>query len=1339
MDDFTIYEDEEGDFQVIIPSEGDISITLASVGVDGAPGVNGKSAYELAVEEGFEGTLEEWLAQGGGSGGVEVGVMYDLVGAMFQTNDSINWTFDTTFNTITADVSAEFIYDTVAGILAQGANVTLTEDDTTNTITIASTGGGGGGGGTAAEITFDPTGTSLEATNVQDAIEEIELLAPPPQEAQLADTDSIEWNFDDPSDTITGDVKPTFIYDRLVEMLLAGTAISLIPNAIDETITLNVTGGGGGASALNDLTDVISTSPQVGDALIYDGVNWVNRTQVDELTLYVGPDGVAAPPNPLSVTPADREFDSINNALGWVEDNIFTPVALTIEVSADLSYLLSGGANIPRQVVVLEIIGDDDTTTKITYSEGNGQVLFEPLHTCRIIIRDIEFVSSNLTQYFARGDNLDVEFDDAIVTDFFSGFYADTAGRLYIDGLILRRTALLSTGSSLPVGIFMNNNTFGFATNLTLTNYGNTNVATPTGGSAVNHGGIVCRGGSELNLGSGINVTNCAPCMSSDSSSRINSTSGFTVSRATGYEPCVVAKNLGEIFALGGSAVTGALRVSTRGRIHINNISGGAPTYQYDTASATVNVQNADGSVVTNSSYVAPVVPSGGSTGQVLKKLSGTNYDYSWQADSGGSGSGTGDVVGPASAVDDRIATFDGVSGKLIQDGGSTIANVLARANHTGTQASTTISDFAEAVDDRVDALIADSGRITWTYNDASNTLTPDIPNDAINYGRIQNVSATDRILGRATAGAGDIEEITCTAFSRTLLDDADQATWQATLGLTPGTDVQAFDADLSAVAGLSTTGLIERTGSGTATTRAIGVATSASIPSRADADTRYALASHTHTSGNITDFAEAVDDRVDTLIQDSTSITWTYNDSSNTLTPAVSDEYIYDTIAGMIAAGTNVTVTPNDTTNTLTIAASGGGGGTDDQTAAEVPFTPAGNLAATNVQAALEELDTEKQPLDATLTDLAAEVPVAGGFIYFPLNSTKQVSQLNSSADGRAILGATYATMRTNLGLVVGTNVQAQDATLQALSGLDTTTGLVEQTGTDTFAKRALGVGASTSIPTRDDADTRYAALSHTHTTANITDFTEAVDDRVDALMVDTATVAWTYTDASGTLEASVPDDAVTDAKLRNSAALSVIGRSANSTGDPADIAAASDGDVLRRSGTSIGFGTILAASVSDFTEAAQDAVGAMASTGIVYVDATPALSVDKATDANVRAAASNKVLTADLVESASAIVTLTDAATIAIDWDTFIVGRVTLGGNRTLGNPTNGQPGTFRTILVKQNAGSNTLTLDTQYDDGDATLILSTAAGKEDVLSILCVATDKFYVFIAKGFTAP
>jgi hypothetical protein len=65
--------------------------------------------------------------------------------------------------------------------------------------------------------------------------------------------------------------------------------------------------------------------------------------------------------------------------------------------------------------------------------------------------------------------------------------------------------------------------------------------------------------------------------------------------------------------------------------------------------------------------------------------------------------SNTGDVVGPASSVDARIATYSGVTGKLIQDGGSTVADVLNRANHTGTQTASTISDFDTEVSNNTD------------------------------------------------------------------------------------------------------------------------------------------------------------------------------------------------------------------------------------------------------------------------------------------------------------------------------------------------------------------------------------------------------------------------------------------------------------------------------------------------------------------------------------------------------------------------------------------------------------------------------------------------------------
>lgn len=61
-----------------------------------------------------------------------------------------------------------------------------------------------------------------------------------------------------------------------------------------------------------------------------------------------------------------------------------------------------------------------------------------------------------------------------------------------------------------------------------------------------------------------------------------------------------------------------------------------------------------------------------------------------------------------------------------------------------------------------------------------------------------------------------------------------------------------------------------------------------------------------------------------------------------------------------------------------------------------------------------------------------------------------------------------------------------------------------------------------------------------------------------------------------------TLTDDTVTDAKLRDSAGLSVIGRSTNSTGNPADIIAASDGQVLRRSGTTLAFAATFPATLT-------------------------------------------------------------------------------------------------------------------------------------------------------------
>jgi len=62
--------------------------------------------------------------------------------------------------------------------------------------------------------------------------------------------------------------------------------------------------------------------------------------------------------------------------------------------------------------------------------------------------------------------------------------------------------------------------------------------------------------------------------------------------------------------------------------------------------------------------------------------------------------SGAGDVAGPASAVDERIAVFDGITGKLIKDGGDRIIDVLAMALATAENyADSAIQEHMEADD----------------------------------------------------------------------------------------------------------------------------------------------------------------------------------------------------------------------------------------------------------------------------------------------------------------------------------------------------------------------------------------------------------------------------------------------------------------------------------------------------------------------------------------------------------------------------------------------------------------------------------------------------------------
>ena len=87
-------------------------------------------------------------------------------------------------------------------------------------------------------------------------------------------------------------------------------------------------------------------------------------------------------------------------------------------------------------------------------------------------------------------------------------------------------------------------------------------------------------------------------------------------------------------------------------------------------------------------------------------------------------------------------------------------------------------------------------------------------------------------------------------------------------------------------------------------------------------------------------------------------------------------------------------------------------------------------------------------------------------------------------------------------------------------------------------------------------------------------------------------------------------------------------------------------------------------------------------------------------ATQAEMRNISGSGVVTATQLRDSYNIVILTDAATIAVDYDTFVFAQVTLGGNRALGNPTNMSHRQRKYIRVIGNSSTpRTLTFGTYY----------------------------------------
>jgi trimeric autotransporter adhesin len=243
---------------------------------------------------------------------------------------------------------------------------------------------------------------------------------------------------------------------------------------------------------------------------------------------------------------------------------------------------------------------------------------------------------------------------------------------------------------------------------------------------------------------------------------------------------------------------------------------------------------------------------------------------------------------------------------------------------------SAAVSDFVEAAQDAVGGILTDTASIDFTYNDALNTITATVLPAGVDHNSLNNFVANKHIdhstvsitAGTGLSGGGDITATRTLSIPNSGVTAASYGT---------ATQVPAFSVN------------------------ALGFVTSA-------ANTTIAIP-----STQVTDFSEAVDDRVAALLVQGAGITLTYNDPANTLTVASSitqytDEMAQDTVASLIQSGTGISWSYNDALNTLT------------PTVSLSPFTTTNlaegtNLYYTDTRARAAHSVTDSSSIDFTYT----------------------------------------------------------------------------------------------------------------------------------------------------------------------------------------------------------------------------------------------------------------------------------------------------------------------------------------------------------------------------------
>lgn len=202
--------------------------------------------------------------------------------------------------------------------------------------------------------------------------------------------------------------------------------------------------------------------------------------------------------------------------------------------------------------------------------------------------------------------------------------------------------------------------------------------------------------------------------------------------------------------------------------------------------------------------------------------------------------------------------------------------------------------------------------------------------------------------------------------------------------------------------------------------------------------------ANHTGTqlASTISDFSAQVsaDETTTTLSLSSNILTFT--DEDGVITNIDLSLYLDDTNLARITSGTlnpttGVITFTRDDLSTFTIDASAL---LDDQVASEVPVTPTGNLASTDVQAALEEHQTDIDTINTTTASLQGQITSNDGDIStIQSEQTTQDTNISNNATAISVIQSQQTTQDSAIAL--NTAKVSADGSIDTHSDVDVST----------------------------------------------------------------------------------------------------------------------------------------------------------------------------------------------------------------------------------------------------------------------------------------------------------